>query len=239
MKKLLTVMAVALVALVVSLPAMAGGTPTKSTPRIKDRSVFEAVGMVKRAFPNAAAVKMQVRLGSIGVRGHIGRNLVFRVADGAKILYVDDGVAKLVQIRDLKPGQRADVEGKVYRKWHRAPIFEATRIIVRDPTPAAKLTEYACGGPVTAVNLDSAAPSVTLTVRSASRALWDWIGRPFTETVRPETRVYKWINGVKTTITLAQVKIGDIVWTRGTIDRTNPTAPAFSADVLTVRVSLP
>jgi len=241
MKKLLFVVAVALTAIAISVPALAGGTPAQRQGIVvqEDRSVFQANGPVLRAFPTAGALKMHVHLGSIGVRGHVGHNLVLRVASTATVLYVDDGVAKPVSLKDVKRGQRVDVEGTVDRSVRRAPLFEATKIIVRDPTPAAQLTEYACGGPVGVVNTAQPAPTVTLTLRSASRALWDQIGQSFTEVVKPDTRVYKWAGGVKTTITLDQVKAGDIVWTKGTIDRTNPAAAVFSADVLTVRVSLP
>jgi hypothetical protein len=241
MRKLLVVAAVALAAIAISVPALAGGTPAhrQAVTTAEDRNVFTANGPVLRAFPTAGALKMHVHVGSIGVRGHIGHTLVLRVAAGATVLYVDDGIARPVSLKDVKRGQRVEVDGSVNRSVRRAPLFEATKIIVRDPTPAAQLTEYACGGQVTAVNAAAAPPTVTLTLRSASRALWEQIGQSFTEVVRPDTRVYKWVGGVKTTITLDQVKAGDVVWTKGTIDRTNPAAPVFSADVLTVRVSLP
>jgi hypothetical protein len=241
MRKLLFVVAVALVALAVSVPALATGTAVhrQGVVIVENRSVFDAVGPVLRVFPTAGALKMHVHLGSIGVRGHIGHTLALHVASTATVLYVDDGIAKPVSLKDVKRGQRVDVEGTVDRSVRRARLFEATKIIVRDPTPAAQLTEYACGGPVTSVSTAPAAPTVTLTLRSASRALWGQIGQSFTEVVKPDTRVYKWIGGVKTTITLDQVKAGDVVWTKGTIDRTVLSAPVFNADVLTVRVSLP
>jgi hypothetical protein len=229
-KKLLIVGAIGLVAL--ALVASAVATTPASHP-----STFAATGKVERVFTTAAALKVHVRLGSAGVRPYIGRDLTMRVSAKATILSINEGVAHLIKLKGIKVGDRVEIDGRIDRSTPAAPVYVARLIKVRHWVPANQLTEFSCGGPVTAV--DTTAGTVTLTVNSASRALWTALGSQLPVKVAADTKLFAWINGVKTPITLADVTPGAKIWTWGTIDRTVPTAPVYTAEVLTVRVPAP
>jgi hypothetical protein len=234
MRKLLLIVVALVLGLGIAVPALAGsGLQLSVAPRAAAdgrATAFALNGDVVRVFTTAGAVKVHVKLGSAGVRPFIGRDLTMRVARNAVLLSIDEGIAHAIRLGQLKPGQRVHVEGRIDRSAPLAPVYVATLIQVRHWTPTARLTEFACGGKVTAVD----AAGVKLIVRSASRALWASIGKEVAVAVPEGARLFKWVDGVKVPIVLGDVAPGDRVWIRGTIDRATGT-PVYSADVLALR----
>lgn len=241
MKKLLMAGAIAALALALVASAVAATAPRLSpattTAAGTPPATFTVTGKVERVFTTASALTVHVRLGSAGVRPYIGRHLTMRVAPKASILSLDEGIARAIALKGVKAGDRVEIDGRVDRTLPVAPVYVAKLIKVRHWVPADQLTEFSCGGPVTSV--DTAAGSVTLAVRAASRALWTALGSQLSVKVTSDTRLFAWVDGVKTTITLADVKPGAVVWTWGTIDRAIPAAPVYAAEVLTVRKPAP
>ena len=234
MRKLLLAAVVLVLGLGIAVPALAGGGLQLSVaPRAAAdgrATSFSLNGDVVRVFTTAGAVKVHVNLGSAGVRPFIGRNLTMRVAHDAVLLSIDEGIAHAIKLSQVKPGQHVHVEGRIDRSSPLAPVYVATLIQVRHYTPTAQLTEFACGGAVTSVD----AAGVRLVVNAASRALWASIGHELAIAVPEGARLFKWVDGAKVPIALADVMAGDRIWTRGTIDRSTGT-PVFSADVLVLR----
>ena len=241
MKKLLIAGAIALVALALVASALAANgpklSPATSTTAGAPPATFSLTGKAERVFTTASALTVHVRLGSAGVRPYIGRHLTLRVAAKASILSVNEGIAHVIALKAVKAGDHVEIEGRIDRSSPAAPVYVAMLIKVRHWVPADQLTEFSCGGPV--VSVDTIAGSVTLTVRSASRALWTSLGSQLSVKVTSDTRLFAWVNGVKTPIKLADVKPGAVIWTSGTIDRTVPATPVYTADVLTVRQPAP
>jgi hypothetical protein len=234
MKKLLMLAAMVALVLGIAVPALAGaGIKLSVAPRTTTdgkATTFELNGKVVRVFTTAGALKVNVRVGSAGVRPFIGRDLSMRVGFHAVLLSTDEGIAHAIKLGQIKAGQTVHVEGRIDRTIAAAPVYVATSIQVRHWTPTAQLTEFACGGPVTAID----AAGLHLTVNSASRVLWTAIGTNVTVALPDGVRLFKWVDGVKVPIALADLAIGDRVWTRGTIDRSQA-APVFSADVVVLR----
>ena len=241
MKKLLITGAIALVALALVASAVAATgpklSPATSTTAGARPATFSLTGKVERVFTTASALTVHVRLGSAGVRPYIGRHLTLRVAPKASILSINEGIAHVIALKAVKAGDRVEIDGRIDRSSPAAPVYVAKLIKVRHWVPADKLTEFSCGGPVASV--DTTGGSVTLTVRSASRALWTALGSQLPVKVTSDTRLFAWIDGIKTPIMLADVKPGAVVWTSGTIDRTVPATPVYTAEVLTVRQPAP
>lgn len=233
MKKLLLIVVTVALALGIAVPALAGtGVRLTVAPAaaVQQATTFELNGQVGRVFATAGALKVQVRVGSLGVRPFIGRDLSLRVGKNASLLSINDGIAHAVTLAQIKAGQQVHIEGFIDRSAATVPVYVATVVHVRIVTPPAQLTEFACGGVVTAVD----ASDIQLTVASASRALWASIGSPITESVSPNTDLFKWVNNAKVPIALTDLAVGDHVWTRGTIDHSQ-TTPAYSADVVVLR----
>ena len=171
---------------------------------------------------------LHVDLGSVHVKRFVGGTFVFRVADKARILVISDGIARLGTLADVKAGGTLRIEGYLRRD----AVFVAQRLQVQEPVPTAKLANFGCGGPITVV--DTTKDTVTLTVTSASRALYAELGDPVTVTVNAGTDLTLVQNGVHTPITLSQVTVGERAWVSGTIDRSQST-PTFTATEMTVR----
>lgn len=234
MRKLLLTVVVLVLGLGIAVPALAGGGAQLSVaPRVAaDGKAMSFIlnGDVVRVFTTAGALKVHVRLGSAGLRPFLGRDLTARVGRGAVLRSINDGIAHAIKLGQVKPGQRVHVEGRIDRSSPLSPVYVATLIQVRHRTPAAQLTEFACGGKVTATD----AGGVRLVVNTASRALWSSIGSEVAIAVPEGARLFKWVDGAKVPILLTDVMVGDRVWTRGTVDRSTG-SPAYSADVLVLR----
>lgn len=234
MKKVLFIAAAIALVLCIAVPALAGGgVQLSKAPRAAADGKamnFELNGDVLRVLSTAGALKVHVNVGSAGVRPFIGRALSMRVGGNAMLLSVDEGIAHAIKLRQVKPGQRVHIAGRIDRSTPWAPVYVATTVQVRHYTPTAQLDEFAGGGLVTAVD----ASGVHFTVKSASRALWASIGTDVAVSVPPTATLFKWVDGAKVTIALSDIAVGARIWTRGTIDRATGT-PLYSADVLVLR----
>lgn len=236
MRKLLLTVVALVLAVGIAAPALAGsGLRLSLAPHDATdgrATSFSLNGEVVRVFTTAGAVKVHVKLGSAGVRPFIGRDLTMRVARDAVLLSIDEGIAHAIRLSQIKAGQQVRVEGRIDRSAPLAPVYVAKLIHVRHWTRTAALTEFACGGQLSAVD----AGGVRLVVRAASRALWASIGSEVAVAVPEGARLFKWVDGVKVAIALTDLSAGDRVWIRGTIDRGTGVA-VYSADSLVLRAA--
>jgi len=184
MKKLVTVALVLAVVLAIVVPAMA-----RSTRATAPAAGFTAHGTVQNVIRSAGALRMRVDAGSQAVRPFIGRSLAVRVGNRARILLVTDGIARLVKLADIRPGDPLAVSGRVDRSQPRSPVFVAQTIRIIDRTPTNELTAFGCGGPVTAIDLIGTPTMLTLTLNSSTRALWGRLGTSLSVVVTPTTEI--------------------------------------------------
>jgi hypothetical protein len=229
MKKLVTAALVLAVVLAIVVPAMA-----RSTRATAPANGFTATGSVQNVIRSAGALRMQVDVGSQAVRPFIGGSLAVRVGNRARILLVTDGIARLIKLTDIHPGDPLAVSGWIDRSQPRSPVFIAQVIRIIDRTPTKQLTVFGCGGPVTAVAPLGTPMTLTLTLNSSTRALWDKLGTDLSVVVTPATEVSLKSGTTVTPITLPQVVVGQRAWVHGTIDRSQAT-PVFTATQITVQ----
>jgi len=229
MKKLVTAALSLAVILAIVVPAMA--RPTNTTA---PAAGFTANGAVQNVIRSAGALRMHVDAGSQAVRPFIGGSLAVRVGNRARILLVTDGIARLIKLADIRPGDPLAVSGRVDRSQAGSPVFVAQAIRVIDRTPTKELTVFGCGGPVTAVDLVGTPTTLTLLLNSSTRALWDRLGTNLSVVVTPATEVSLKSGTTVTPITLSQVVLGQRAWVHGTIDRSQAT-PVFTATQITVQ----
>ena len=231
MKKLVTAALALAVILAIVVPAMA--RPTDATT---PAAGFTAHGMVQNVIRSAGALRMQVDAGSQAVRPFIGGSLAVRVGKKARILLVTDGIARLISLADIRPGDPVAVAGRVDRSQPGSPVFVAQTIRIIDRTPTKELTVFGCGGPVTTVDLAGTPTTLTLSVDSSTRALWDRLGTSLSVVVTPATEIGLKSGTAVTPITLSQVVVGQKAWVHGTIDRSQAT-PVFTATQITVQAA--
>ena len=222
----------ALALIVVMAMVMPAVAQTKRSPA--SAAGYTASGTVQQVIRSAGALRMHVDAGSQAVKPFIGGSLVVRVASQARILRVTDGIARLIDLSDMRTGDQVVVSGRIDRSQPRFPVYVAQTIRVIDRTSADKLTHFSCGGPVTATDVQGAPTTLTLTVSSASRALWDRLGTSLTVAVTPDTQIFLKSDVSTTAISLSQVVVGEKAWVTGAIDRSQAT-PVFTAYRITVR----
>ncbi|MEI6727524.1 MAG: hypothetical protein WCN81_15050, partial [Actinomycetes bacterium] len=128
MKKLVTAALVLAVILAIVVPAMA--RPTRTTG---PAAGFTAHGTVQNVIRSAGALRMQVDAGSQAVRPFIGGSLAVRIGKNARILLVTDGIARLIKLADIRPGDPVAIAGHVDRGQPGAPVFVAQTIRIIDP----------------------------------------------------------------------------------------------------------
>ena len=231
MRNKLVIGALALLAVLAIVVPAAAQTKRAPTPATS----FTATGSVKDIIQSAGALRMHVDSGSRGVKPFIGGTLAVRVANQARILMVDDGIAVLGDLSDVRAGDRVVVSGRIDRTDPSAAVYIAQNVRVLDRTPS-DLTHFAAGGAVTAVAADGTPAALTFSVGSASRALWDQLGSSLAVVVTPSTKLFLQSGGTTTAITLSQVVVGETVWVTGTIDR-GQAAPVFTAVRITVQAA--
>lgn len=97
--------------------------------------------------------------------------------------------------------------------------------------------KFMAKGTVTAV--DAEAGTLTMLVWRGNRRVHPYLGTELTMMVAPDARIREVTPDGCVTITLADVTVGDRVMAKGRVDRTDPTAPVFTARWLRVMTPAP
>ena len=94
--------------------------------------------------------------------------------------------------------------------------------------------KYSLNGTVQAA--DTSASTITVLVKQSNRRARAYKGDVITITVTATTKLYqRTVDGELVAITLADFKAGDRVQSVGTLDKTDPAAPVFTAHRVTLR----
>jgi hypothetical protein len=97
--------------------------------------------------------------------------------------------------------------------------------------------KYSLNGTVQAA--DTGASTLTVLVKQSNRRARAYKGQVVTITVTASTKLYqRTVDGELVAITLADFKAGDRVQSVGTLDKTDPAAPVFTAQRITLRPAL-
>lgn len=97
--------------------------------------------------------------------------------------------------------------------------------------------KYSLNGAVQAA--DTGASTITVLVKQSNRRARAYKGQVVTITVTATTKLYqRTVDGELVSITLADFKADDRVQSVGTLDKTDPAAPVFTAQRITLRPAL-
>lgn len=97
--------------------------------------------------------------------------------------------------------------------------------------------KYSLNGTVQAA--DTGASTLTVLVKQSNRRARAYKGQVVTIAVTATTKLYqRTVDGELVAITLADFKAGDRVQSVGTLDKTDPAAPVFTAQRITLRPAL-
>jgi hypothetical protein len=233
MKKALVVLLVVVGSLAICAPALAW--PASHIPWWHPVRTFTCTGKTKTVDVGASQLVVGVRLASRGVKDYLGDDLTVTITSHTHLLRANGRMFKGISLGDIQAGDRAHVVGVIDRSTPGSPQYVAMRIVVRHVALAANLTRFACSGPVKAV--DAAGGGITIHLDRVTRALWMQLGGDLACSVADNATIVRWTNGQPTTLTLADVSVGDHVVAQGSIDRSDPVNPLYTVTWMRVRTS--
>lgn len=107
----------------------------------------------------------------------------------------------------------------------------------KGPGHEARNVKYSITGTVTAV--DTEANTLTVKIRKANRRARAYRGEEVALNVTDATRLYqRTVERTRVTITLADFSVGDRISSVGKLDKSDKTAPVFTAKRITLRLPL-
>ena len=161
----------------------------------------------------------------LGLPRFLHKQITIDVPSSAAIFCLQRGAVSGTTFDQITAGDRVWIAGSADRSDPGSPVFTARRVLVHHPVPVDQLTWYACCGSVDAV--DSNAGTVSVTVARATRALHSEIGSDVTLSVCDTSVMRTLSDGVVTTVTPADLTVGESIVVAGPIDRSDPTDPIY------------
>ena len=226
---ILTVVVVALAALVACVPAYAsagGFVPVAQIHWWHPATSFTVAGKVQAVDTTNGRLVLRVWLASIGAQDYLGDDMTVVVKPATIVLRATHGQLKRIDLAAVKLGDHVRVAGAIDRTVPALPVYKAERIVARTPAPFVALKWFAVRGPIKAV--DTAAGKLVLHARLVTRGLSDVVGTDVSFKVAPDARIITWRDGVRTALTLDGVVAGDRALAQGRIDRSDPAGPVFT-----------
>jgi len=210
-RKLLVIVAVAVLALVAAPVALAdnghgGGNKAKGKS-------FTCHGKVVATDVVAKTVTLDLQGGSKGLRRFRGKEFTVQVADTAKIVRNAYGESTTVTLADIKEGERIWVRGTT-ATGDGVATYTATAIKLKATWP------FSAQG--TVVLTDTATGTITVTVSKSAKALKPLVGQDVIFQSTATTIFKKCVDDVVIAITFADIVPGDKVVLGGTVDKTAP-----------------
>lgn len=182
-------------------------------------SMFCVSGSVTAVDTSADALSVAVDHGSRGLSGTVSVN----VTSDTKLFSLGDQQKAVITLADVAAGDHVMVFGTVDASSG-TPVYTASLVCARVPP----VPRFACVGSVTAT--DTNAGTLTMTVDHGSGGL----SGPLIAKITSDTKLFSLGGFEKTPITLGDIKVGDQVAIRGTIDASSGT-PVYTATVVCVR----
>ena len=239
MKKVLLVLAVALVALACSAPALAATSvvPENQIQWWHPAHTFTAAGHVQAVDTTNGRLVERVTLASVGVAQFLGDDLTIVITPQTQLLRPHGRLFHAITLGSIRLGDHVRVTGTIDLSDPAHPVYTATRVIANHVVRPDQLKWFAFRGPVKSV--DTTAGTILARPVQVTRGLWDVIGVKTTFVVAPTARIFTWVAGKPVVLTLADITPGEHVLAQGSIDRSVPAAPVFTINWLRVFVPQP
>jgi hypothetical protein len=186
---------------------------------------FLCVGTVSSVDPQANALVVHVRHGSVGLRGSLGKDVTIDLASSTKIFVAREHRFGTATSSDITAGDRVVIHGQADRSNPGSPVFTASRVLVRHVVAVGALKWFACVGQISSA--DQTASTITITVKRGTRAVHAAIGGDLTLAVTASSVVRTLSDGAVATVALADVQAGESIFVVGSIDHSDPTTPVY------------
>jgi hypothetical protein len=225
-KRLLIVAAVVALTLAAAPVAFAGHHQGGPSTKAKGKA-FVCQGKVVAVDVTAKKITLKVWSGNRGLRRYHGKDLVVQVADTTRIVRRAFGEATVVILADVKAGERIWVNGTADRSNPNTTVYNARTIRLQATWP------FSVKG--TVQSLDPVGLTVTVKIDHAMKAMKPLVGDEVTFQTTVDTIFMKWVDGVCTPITFADLAVNDKVRVGGTVDNTAAPDKQFIAKRITVK----
>ena len=181
----------------------------------------------------SSSVTITVRHASCALQGSLGQSLTLTVNDQSVLTELAKGTKTAVGAADLPTGDLIMARGTI----------DATATPLAYDVSTARVwrprfhTRFLCVGEVSSVNLDPA--YLVVTVARGSLGLPRYLHKSITIDVPSSAPVVCQQRGRASATTFDEITVGDRVWIAGAADRSDPSAPVFTARRVLVHHPVP
>lgn len=199
------------------------GKATVWQPSLRTR--FFCRGTITSVDLQANALVVHVASSARGLPDFNGKDATIDVPASAKLYVVYGRLAAATTIGQLTAGDVVYATGFVDRGNASAPVLTAGMILAAHVAPISRLTWFSCTGKVGAI--DEQAGTVTVTVIHGTLAVHAMVGGELTLTVSARSVIRTLVNGVVTTVNVADLALNQSLVAVGTIDHSMPSTPVY------------
>ena len=228
---------VLLCALALGLAAQAQASPTAASRgpgHTAAGQTFTCLGTVTAVDQTAGTITVTVKRASPALQGSVGQSLALTATADSVLSTRAHCVKTAVTLADVSAGELLVASGTIDATDPSAPVYDIARAMVWHP---ADHVRFLCQGTVSSVDLQ--ADALVVHVRHGSRGLRGSLGKDITIDVPASAKVFAVGHHAATLTTIGQITAGDRVVIDGRVDRTDPSAPVFTARRVLVRHLVP
>jgi len=230
MRRSLVPLLLCVLALLLASQAVAGPATASRDQRLGAAGQsFSCLGSVTAVDPGADTITLTVNHATIALQGSIGQSLTLTVTADSVISTFAHGTRTAVTLAGVPVGDRLAVSGTIDATDPAAPVYTVVKAVAWAPADNAR---FLCQGTVTSVDLQ--ADALVVHVGNGSVGLHASLGKNVTIDLASGARIFV-ANGRRlTTAASGDITAGDDVVIVGRADRSDPSAPVFTASVVLV-----
>jgi hypothetical protein len=230
MKRLLLPVIVCALALGLASQALADPALSTSPGPAAGPQAFTCLGKVAAVDQTAGTITVSLKRASIALQGSVGQMLVLTVTGDSVISTCAHHAKTAATLADVSAGDFVVARGTIDATNLSAPIYDIANAVVWRPAAHAR---FLCKGTVSSVDLQAGA--LVVLVRHGSAGLHGSLGKSVTVYVPSSARIFSVRHRTAAVATIAEITAGDRVSILGRVDRTDLSAPVFTASCVFVR----
>ena len=231
MRRSLVPLLLCVLALLLASQAVAGPTTASRDQGLGAAGQsFSCLGSVTAVDPGAGTITVAVKHATIALQGSIGQSLTLTVTADSVISTFVHGARTAVTLANVPAGDRLAVSGTIDATDPATPVYTVVKAVVWTPADNAR---FLCQGTVSSVDLQ--ADALIVHVGHGSMGLRASLGKDVTIDLASGARIFVAKGRRLTTAASGDITAGDDVVIVGRADRSDPSAPVFTASVVLVR----
>ena len=222
-------------ALSLAAPALAQAKPAASHGAGDAAGqTFTCLGRVTTVDQTAGTITVTVKRASIALQGSVGQSLTLTVTADSVLATRAHCATTAVTLGDVSAGELLVARGTIDSSDPDAPVYDLVKALVWHPAAHAR---FLCRGTVTSVDLQAGA--LVVHVCRGSRGLRGSAGKDVNIDLAAGAKIFVAQGRAVTAGAIGDITAGDRVCIVGRADRTDPSAPVFTASCVVVRHVVP